>query len=1065
MGLYINNKKISNIIMNGNNSNGSDSTIINKSDLVIDGKTSFSENDCIGRSLADNGKLRIKANGKYYYFNIPKLHSIDNSICDTLNKLLVTKKVNKMVVDEFGNYGMKYSYSTSHVDGGYFWLTIKDVDSKQNGFYKHNSNFIESIELNQWKQILLKINLSFFENDEVPTTTAGFVEYMKNNPKKKFAIYYEMNNPYQYTLEDEPILIDKCDSYEIIDVLFKSTVVVKSNSLTLDKKIFDSQFLLSDDRRTRYASEFGCSYSDKSSTCSGTIDTNRILVKDLYYLDFEVGQGIAIENALYIRENELSWLCAEITDIDYSTGYITISRNLQATVSNVVVEHDNFIPYLKISSFFMNRDAVNLKFESGTYLDHALRTQVQRNNLPAILSEHNLQRPDINDHRIIIIITKKMFVNIDFQGSVFKEVAKWNLLNDYDFGGARCAVLPYTLIQIIGCDKVTMKNGTVIHDSENNCIYNGVKVGECMGHGFMAHGCKDILLENLEAYGCESDGICLGGSEYKHLYWNEGTNRSNLNITLKNCRAYHCGRQGLTFSAGADGIIDNCDFSYTGYCKDGVTKSWWGNRNPGAGIDFEYESYCDSTAGWTATSAIRRIRVTNTTLAYNNYALANGMTEGNFLMENCVIVGNPTGVFLIKTGANAGFLQRPEEDEGETYVHGYMQPITCILRDCLIDQNGVVNKCTFGAFKRVIIDNCVLRNFRFDYGGRQFSIINSDLQYTDGIRSHMQGYPRFPLIQNCTVRFRKEFIDEWEKSNQWGWSPVYGQFQDCIFYLEEPTAELGGSRKLLIDFGKNSQRNYVYPAKAYDFSAASLSNSIIRIPTVDWGDRTCYEVYSAKESIAGKLLYSDKVVTDNITINGDSLKTNFIIDENFNLSTSAKGNINVTIRTSEIDYYVTLSPNRTSNITSLTFNFWTVKNFVFEDGTNKLIYAIPEELKNRGFTLHIVQNNFNELVVDVRLLGSENSVFNTFVVPVNITLSPTKSELIVGDTLQLNASATPADIVLTYSSNASEIASVDNNGLVTALATGSATITVSDTGNKVSKTCTITVTEATQAAK
>ena len=79
------------------------------------------------------------------------------------------------------------------------------------------------------------------------------------------------------------------------------------------------------------------------------------------------------------------------------------------------------------------------------------------------------------------------------------------------------------------------------------------------------------------------------------------------------------------------------------------------------------------------------------------------MTEGNFLMENCVLKGNSNGVFLIKTGNNAGFTMRENEDEGETYVYGSMQPITCIIRDCLIDYNGTPNKSTFGYFRRVII--------------------------------------------------------------------------------------------------------------------------------------------------------------------------------------------------------------------------------------------------------------------------------------------------------------------------------------------------------------------------
>lgn len=1054
MPIYAGTNKISPLSINIKNTR-SGATIINKRDLIIDGITSFGDGDSIGRSISDRGKLRIKAGNKCYFFNVPPLGSIDANIYDSLNNLNLIQKVSNISLCDNLQWGYKDSYTNSTINNGEFCIRARYVKAKEGSKIKYNSDYISNITTNQFGDVIFKIDLNFFGEDVVPTNVDEFKSYMEKNKNKNIKIYYELDNPIEIELDDEYIVIDNCEKYEIIDPLKKISVTVNSNSSILEKETYISKQLSTDDKRTYFASEFGCSYSNITSVCSGEINTNKITVKNLYYLDFEIGQGVAIENGCYIRTDELSWLCAEIVDIDYINNTITLSRDLQETINNAKIEHDNFIPYLKITDYFINKDFIDLKFEPGTYLNHALRSAEDKNLLKNILSEHNLARPKAGDDRCMIIISNKRFVNIDFQGSVFKEVSKWQLKVDGNFGGARCSVLPYSFIQLYGCDKVVMKNGKVDHDSESNCIYTGVKTAENMGDGFCVHGCLDVLLENLEAYGCESDGFALGGST-TNFYYN--SDRGNKNILIRNCRAYYCGRQGLTFSSGSDGVIDNCEFSYTGFCKDGITKSWWGNRNPGAGIDFEFESASDLTTGWAATSAIRRIRVTNSKLIGNSYTIANGMTEGNFLIDNCVLIGNPNGVFFIKTGANAGFTQREEEDEGESYIFGVMQPITCTIQNSLLDANGVPNKSSFGMFKRTVIDNCVLRNFFYDYGGRQFSIINSDLQYTDGSKAHMQGYPRFPLIQNCTVRFRKEFIDKWESSNQWGWSPVYGQFQDCIFYLEEPTNEFTNPRTLLIDFGDNSQRNYIYPASGYNFSGTP-ARGIIKIPTLDWGNRDCYEVYSAKESIAKSTLFEDKVITkDGFSIENEPIKTNFIIDENFTLPASAKGTMTVFLRKTELNHYITFSQNRTNSIKAIYFKIWSSKKYVFLNGsTVDCTYTIPEELSGRTFTLHIKQDKFNELCIDIELITSANSIFDTVIVPVNIKLSPTTYSLNVEQTLQLEASATPADTVLTYSSNASEIASVDNNGLVTALATGTAIITVSDTENKTSKTCTITI--------
>jgi uncharacterized protein YjdB len=76
-----------------------------------------------------------------------------------------------------------------------------------------------------------------------------------------------------------------------------------------------------------------------------------------------------------------------------------------------------------------------------------------------------------------------------------------------------------------------------------------------------------------------------------------------------------------------------------------------------------------------------------------------------------------------------------------------------------------------------------------------------------------------------------------------------------------------------------------------------------------------------------------------------------------------------------------------------------------------------------------------------------------------LTLSETSLSLIIGGTETLVATVSPdnaTDKSITWSSNATDVATVDNDGVVTAVAIGAATITVSAT-NGVTATCAVTV--------
>ena len=97
----------------------------------------------------------------------------------------------------------------------------------------------------------------------------------------------------------------------------------------------------------------------------------------------------------------------------------------------------------------------------------------------------------------------------------------------------------------------------------------------------------------------------------------------------------------------------------------------------------------------------------------------------------------------------------------------------------------------------------------------------------------------------------------------------------------------------------------------------------------------------------------------------------------------------------------------------------------------------------------------NEIGVRVRYLGSVELIS-----PTAITITNAPSSLNVNDTVQLNVNYTPSnanqDKTITWSSSSNQIATVSNNGLVTALSEGSVTITAK-TQNNVSNSVNIQI--------
>ncbi|MDN6414797.1 Ig-like domain-containing protein [Staphylococcus gallinarum] len=81
-----------------------------------------------------------------------------------------------------------------------------------------------------------------------------------------------------------------------------------------------------------------------------------------------------------------------------------------------------------------------------------------------------------------------------------------------------------------------------------------------------------------------------------------------------------------------------------------------------------------------------------------------------------------------------------------------------------------------------------------------------------------------------------------------------------------------------------------------------------------------------------------------------------------------------------------------------------------------------------------------------------------------VTLDKTELALNVGDSATLQATVSPStatDKTLTYATSDNAIATVDENGVVTAVAAGTANITVTTNDGSKTATCNLTVSEAT----
>lgn len=130
---------------------------------------------------------------------------------------------------------------------------------------------------------------------------------------------------------------------------------------------------------------------------------------------------------------------------------------------------------------------------------------------------------------------------------------------------------------------------------------------------------------------------------------------------------------------------------------------------------------------------------------------------------------------------------------------------------------------------------------------------------------------------------------------------------------------------------------------------------------------------------------------------------------------------------------------------SYTFTNVTSTNLIFNDGTNQ---TADLSRNKTGWYMNNVWYDSNP---------------GTGVAVTTVSLSPTTASLNVGGTQQLTPTVLPSNATnksVTYSSNNTSVATVNTSGLITAVANGTATITVTTVEGSKTSTCTVTVSTA-----
>lgn len=204
----------------------------------------------------------------------------------------------------------------------------------------------------------------------------------------------------------------------------------------------------------------------------------------------------------------------------------------------------------------------------------------------------------------------------------------------------------------------------------------------------------------------------------------------------------------------------------------------------------------------------------------------------------------------------------------------------------------------------------------------------------------------------------------------------------------------------------------------------------------------------------------------------------------FNISTSTTGSVYLNFNTSDIPANATnisitgqfkarvSSTSRVTNTGAQLYSGTTAK------GTSVAFASTTASVRSLTPGSSWTRSELNDLRLYITGRGSSSSnskridfygadititYTNPNAHPTSVTLSPTTATIEQTEIVQLTATVLPADVddkSVTWTSNNTSVATVDSSGLVTGVAPGSATITVTTTDGGLTATCAVTVTQA-----
>ena len=153
------------------------------------------------------------------------------------------------------------------------------------------------------------------------------------------------------------------------------------------------------------------------------------------------------------------------------------------------------------------------------------------------------------------------------------------------------------------------------------------------------------------------------------------------------------------------------------------------------------------------------------------------------------------------------------------------------------------------------------------------------------------------------------------------------------------------------------------------------------------------------------------------------------------------------------DHIISVSPLASGDYLIVVYS---LSQSTFKDGTLLVIpLSVDANAKNDEAVLHTMRTSTADAVSHV---CTDTKCLLVAIPVLQIAVNPKTAILVEGETLELTSSVRPADATnqeRTWSSSDESVATVDNNGVVTAVAAGTATITVQAGGKEA--TCVVTV--------